>query len=78
LSPIETAIDTLTVKNKEILTNCNRYADNPSIDLNPFTMLLNGVIDAAVMGGISNYEKVSEHILWACHYQQINMRENMR
>ena len=60
LSPIETAIDTLTVKNKEILTMCNRYAANPKIDLNPFTMLLNGVIDAAVMGGISNYEKVSK------------------
>ena len=38
---------------------CNRYAANPNIDLNPFTMLLNGVIDAAVMGGISNYEKVA-------------------
>lgn len=58
LSPIETAIDTLTVKNKEILSMCNRYAANPKIDLNPFTMLLNGVIDAAVMGGISNYERI--------------------
>lgn len=36
----------------------NRYKSNPKSDLNPFTMLLNGVIDAAVMGGITNYEKV--------------------
>ena len=29
-----------------------------TMSINPLSMMLNGVIDAAVMGGISNYEKV--------------------
>ena len=36
-----------------------RYKADTKANINPLSMLLNGVIDAAVMGGISNYEKVS-------------------
>ena len=45
-------------KNKEIQSMIGRYRADAKANLNPLSMLLNGVIDAAVMGGISNYEKV--------------------
>ena len=46
-------------KNKEIQSMIGRYRADAKANLNPLSMLLNGVIDAAVMGGISNYEKAS-------------------
>lgn len=58
LSPIENAVDTVQTKNKELSTLINQYQADDSLSLNPLSMLLNGVIDAAVMGGISNYEKI--------------------
>ncbi|XP_012553779.2 dedicator of cytokinesis protein 1 isoform X1 [Hydra vulgaris] len=58
LSPMENAVDTLHSKNKELLTVINQYEADRTINLSPLSMLLNGVIDAAVMGGISNYEKL--------------------
>lgn len=45
-------------KNKEIQSMIGRYRADAKANINPLSMLLNGVIDAAVMGGISNYEKV--------------------
>ena len=33
-------------------------SSNSQMSINPLSMLLKGVIDAAVMGGISNYDKV--------------------
>ncbi len=35
----------------------NRYASGKDLNINPFTMVLNGVIDAAVSGGVSMYQK---------------------
>jgi len=57
LSPIENALETMRSKNKEIQSMIGRYRADAKANLNPLSMLLNGVIDAAVMGGISNYEK---------------------
>ena len=45
-----------------------RYRADAKANLNPLSMLLNGVIDAAVMGGISNYEKV--------YYSNNNIQNN--
>ena len=58
MSPIENALETMRSKNKEIQSMIGRYRADAKANLNPLSMLLNGVIDAAVMGGISNYEKV--------------------
>ncbi len=38
------------------------YKNDSTLSLNPLTMKLNGIVDAAVMGGVSNYETV--RILW--------------
>ena len=35
-----------------------QYSENQSLNINPFSMLLSGLIDAAVGGGIKNYRMV--------------------
>ena len=45
-------------KNRDIQAMTGQYEADKSLNINPLSMLLNGVIDAAVMGGISNYEKI--------------------
>ena len=53
------ALETMQSKNQELKTLISRYKKNPQENINPMSMLLNGVIDAAVMGGIANYNKVN-------------------
>ena len=57
LSPIENAINTMETTNARIKQMVLQHIYDPSLPINPLTMMLNGVVDAAVMGGISNYEK---------------------
>jgi len=38
-----------------VLAHCLNAND---LNINPMSMKLNGILDAAVMGGVSNYEKV--------------------
>jgi len=57
LNPIETAVYNLTSKNTELrdlVGTCKTAADPP---LNPLSMQLAGVIDAAVSGGIDKYRE---------------------
>ena len=49
----------MSSKNQELKTLISRYRKNPQQNINPLSMALNGVIDAAVMGGIQNYTKAS-------------------
>ncbi len=51
-------------KNQELRTLISRYTKNPQQNINPLSMALNGVIDAAVMGGIANYNKASITDFW--------------
>ncbi len=68
------AIETVSSKIKEIHRVTVDIAGNPALNINPLSMLLKGVIDAAVMGGISNYEKVhvqyvlsNAYFVWSVH-----------
>ena len=36
----------------------NQYQSDESLPINPLSMLLNGIVDPAVMGGFAKYEKV--------------------
>lgn len=45
-------------KNKELNTLLSQHTADPSLNYNNLSMVLNGTIDAAVMGGYANYEKV--------------------
>ncbi|KAF4529700.1 hypothetical protein B566_EDAN016653 [Ephemera danica] len=57
LSPLQNAIETMETANKSIRELIIAHANDPQLPLNPLSMKLNGIIDAAVMGGVENYEK---------------------
>uniref|UniRef100_A0A667XZN8 Dedicator of cytokinesis 2 n=1 Tax=Myripristis murdjan TaxID=586833 RepID=A0A667XZN8_9TELE len=57
LSPLENAIETMESTNEKILTMINQYQADLSLPINPLSMLLNGIVDPAVMGGFAKYEK---------------------
>lgn len=59
LSPLENAIETMDSTNEKILTMINQYQADWSLPINPLSMLLNGIVDPAVMGGFAKYEKVN-------------------
>lgn len=58
ISPLANAVESMVTKIKEIRERTVAAEQNAE-QLNPLSMILNGVIDAAVMGGIAVYEEVS-------------------
>ncbi|XP_065199391.1 dedicator of cytokinesis protein 2-like [Sycon ciliatum] len=67
ISPIENGVETMLAKNKELIGLIQSHK-NPGKNINPLSMALNGVIDAAVMGGVDNYEKA--------FFTQVYLEEN--
>lgn len=68
ISPLENAIETMQLTNDKMNSMLQQHLDDPSLPINPLSMLLNGIVDPAVMGGFANYEKardtqVSKHRL---------------
>lgn len=59
LSPIENAINTVTSKTRELQRSIEELKEDDRRNINPLSMQLKGVIDAAVNGGIVNYKNVS-------------------
>ena len=59
LSPIVNAIEMIRAKNKELQSKVDEYAPLMTSNASQLSMVLNGVIDANVNGGISNYQSVS-------------------
>ncbi|KAG8519526.1 Dedicator of cytokinesis protein 2 [Galemys pyrenaicus] len=57
ISPLENAIETMSTANEKILMMINQYQNDESLPINPLSMLLNGIVDPAVMGGFAKYEK---------------------
>uniref|UniRef100_A0A8C2GI57 Dedicator of cytokinesis 2 n=1 Tax=Cyprinus carpio TaxID=7962 RepID=A0A8C2GI57_CYPCA len=55
--PLENAIETMGQTNEKILTMINQYQCEDTLPINPLSMLLNGIVDPAVMGGFAKYEK---------------------
>lgn len=56
VSPLENAIDTLESTNKRINSLIEQHIADSHLSTNNLGMLLNGVVDASVNGGISNYK----------------------
>ncbi|XP_065175778.1 dedicator of cytokinesis protein 1-like isoform X2 [Sycon ciliatum] len=56
ISPLANAVECIALKNREI-RECKTRAEKNAEQLNPLSMILNGVIDAAVMGGLAVYEE---------------------
>uniref|UniRef100_A0AAX7U030 Dedicator of cytokinesis 1 n=1 Tax=Astatotilapia calliptera TaxID=8154 RepID=A0AAX7U030_ASTCA len=57
ISPLENAIETMQQTNEKISSMVQRHLNDPNLPINPLSMLLNGIVDPAVMGGFTNYEK---------------------
>ncbi|XP_069510411.1 dedicator of cytokinesis protein 2 isoform X2 [Ambystoma mexicanum] len=57
ISPLENAIETMSTTNEKILMLVNQYQGDDNLPINPLSMLLNGIVDPAVMGGFAKYEK---------------------
>lgn len=57
LTPVEFACETMGNVNKELIDLIGQYRADPKRTINPFSMRLQGVIDANVMGGISKYQE---------------------
>ncbi|XP_028602510.2 dedicator of cytokinesis protein 4 isoform X1 [Podarcis muralis] len=66
MSPLENAIEVLENKNQQLRTLISQCQTRQMQNINPLTMCLNGVIDAAVNGGVTRYQEaffVKEYIL---------------
>uniref|UniRef100_A0A3B4GLD8 Dedicator of cytokinesis 2 n=1 Tax=Pundamilia nyererei TaxID=303518 RepID=A0A3B4GLD8_9CICH len=70
LSPLENAIETMESTNEKILTMINQYQSDWSLPINPLSMLLNGIVDPAVMGGFAKYEKAFFTEEYTQHHQE--------
>ncbi|KAJ8404831.1 hypothetical protein AAFF_G00332180 [Aldrovandia affinis] len=57
ISPLENAMETMQLTNEKINNMVQRHLNDPNLHINPLSMLLNGIVDPAVMGGFTNYEK---------------------
>ncbi len=57
LCPLDNAVETMQRVNEELRWLILEHADGANPPLNPLSMKLNGIIDAAVMGGTARYEK---------------------
>ncbi|KAJ5067110.1 dedicator of cytokinesis [Anaeramoeba ignava] len=66
LTPIQNAVNTTENKNIELINKISYYKTHQNENFNPLTMSLNGVIDAAVNGGVLKYQQaffVDEYLL---------------
>lgn len=72
VSPLENAIYVVENKTQELRTLISQYQHRQHHgNINPLSMCLNGVIDAAVNGGIARYQEVEKKemntwIHWIC------------
>eukprot|EP01104_Vermistella_antarctica_P007977 TRINITY_DN1983_c0_g1_i1.p1 TRINITY_DN1983_c0_g1~~TRINITY_DN1983_c0_g1_i1.p1 ORF type:complete len:1550 (-),score=477.61 TRINITY_DN1983_c0_g1_i1:103-4533(-) len=56
-SPVQCAISTVEGKNMELVRLGDQFKDGQATNIAPFTMVVKGVIDAAVAGGIDMYRQ---------------------
>ncbi|PSN51994.1 Dedicator of cytokinesis protein 1 [Blattella germanica] len=57
VSPLQNAIEQMEITNKSLRDLIIAHRNDPALQLNPLSMKVNGIVDAAVMGGVTNYEK---------------------
>jgi len=51
----------MQLTNDKINNMVQQHLNDPNLPINPLSMLLNGIVDPAVMGGFTNYEKVTSN-----------------
>ncbi|XP_070539835.1 dedicator of cytokinesis protein 1-like isoform X2 [Ptychodera flava] len=57
MSPLQHAVEIMEEQNQMLRSLVKQYQVDTNLPLNPLSMKLNGVVDAAVMGGTDVYEK---------------------
>ncbi|XP_071445315.1 dedicator of cytokinesis protein 1 isoform X2 [Hetaerina americana] len=57
ISPLQNAIETMETTEKVLKDLIVAHRNDASLHLNPLSLKLNGIVDAAVNGGVANYEK---------------------
>ncbi|XP_032511085.2 dedicator of cytokinesis protein 3 [Danaus plexippus] len=57
IPPVEFACETMEATERELRSLITQYTADPTQNLNPFSMRLQGTIDANVQGGITKYEQ---------------------
>nr|XP_021207510.2 dedicator of cytokinesis protein 3 isoform X1 [Bombyx mori] len=57
IPPVEFACETMEATERELRSLISQYTADPMRNINPFSMRLQGTIDANVQGGISKYEQ---------------------
>ncbi|KAM6954210.1 dedicator of cytokinesis protein 5 [Aplochiton taeniatus] len=57
ISPLENAVETMEMANEKLGNLVQQQACDRSLPVHPLSMMLNGIVDPAVMGGFANYEK---------------------
>ncbi|KAJ8285850.1 hypothetical protein GJAV_G00031660 [Gymnothorax javanicus] len=57
ISPLENAVETMELANEKLSNLVQQQACDRTLPVHPLSMMLNGIVDPAVMGGFSNYEK---------------------
>uniref|UniRef100_A0A8C9VVV0 Dedicator of cytokinesis 5 n=1 Tax=Scleropages formosus TaxID=113540 RepID=A0A8C9VVV0_SCLFO len=57
ISPLQNAIETMEMANEKLGNLVQQQACDRSLPVHPLSMMLNGIVDPAVMGGFANYEK---------------------
>ncbi|KAA8592767.1 hypothetical protein FQN60_018222, partial [Etheostoma spectabile] len=57
ISPLANAVETMEMANEKLSNLVQQQACDRSLSINPLSMILSGIVDPAVMGGFSNYEK---------------------
>lgn len=70
LPPIVNAIEMIRSKNKELSSRVEEYAPLMKSNASQLSMVLNGVIDANVNGGIANYQSVCRFWLFLLNFNQ--------
>ena len=59
ISPLENAMEVIENKNQQLRTLISQCQARQMNNVSPLTMCLNGVIDAAVNGGLTRYQEVT-------------------
>lgn len=61
----------MEMTNEKLSNLVQQQACDRSLSINPLSMMLSGIVDPAVMGGFSNYEKVCQFFFYFMHSKAI-------
>ena len=60
---MENALETMSTTNDKIQNLIDQFEKDSGVRVDQLSMVLNGVVDAAVNGGIANYKVKREYII---------------